>query len=352
MRRCTTPSVALAGRRERHLLELPSVARMAGVLAERCREPSWVRTLVASLDRFGQLTGQQDLEALLAAARADPAVADRALAALARALDGQPDAAVAGLAMGPRSGSGSNGVPVAWRPLPAATAARRLPEAGLAGAGRAAAGPGPDRQRAAPGRAAAGAGRRRRLARRRGRLRPRADAEPLAVRYRQLRGRPAERITFLSFAGQGRGPRRTWSGAAWPGSTPVRRRRWWPGPTAGRPGGPRWPGPARRANAIIRAGQQRQRRPVPQRPASSSASGGSPGPAFTPVTRAWRRHPPPKEASRHEGGTAPRVRRAPGRSTRSPSRRSAAPSTCIVRIGGGRAVPHRPAHHTKGSGSP
>ena len=54
------PAVALAGRRERVLLELPSVARMAAVLAERCREPSWVRNLVASLDRFRQLTGNDD----------------------------------------------------------------------------------------------------------------------------------------------------------------------------------------------------------------------------------------------------------------------------------------------------
>jgi hypothetical protein len=32
-----------------------------------------------------------------------------------------------------------------------------------------------------------------------GRLLPEPEAEPLAVRYRQLRGRPAERVTFLSF---------------------------------------------------------------------------------------------------------------------------------------------------------
>ena len=96
----TDPAVALAGRRERSLLELPSVARMAAVLAERCREPSWIRTLVAGLGRFQRLSGHDDLEALLAAARADPTAADRSLVGFARALDGQPDAAVAGLAMG------------------------------------------------------------------------------------------------------------------------------------------------------------------------------------------------------------------------------------------------------------
>ena len=60
----TDPATALAGRRERALLELPSVARMAAVLAERCREPSWIRTLVASLDRFRSLGGHDDLAEL------------------------------------------------------------------------------------------------------------------------------------------------------------------------------------------------------------------------------------------------------------------------------------------------
>jgi hypothetical protein len=196
----TDPATALAGRRERSLLELPSVARMAAILAERCREPSWVRTLVASLDRFGSLGGHDDLEALLAAARDDPAVGDRALVAFARVLDGQPDAAVAGLAMGAKVWFRLNGVPVAWRPLPSATAARRIPEAGLA-----------DPAQRLLVLAPIGSGLHlAELLRVRvgdlgsleadGRLLPEPAAEPLAVRYRQLRGRPAERITFLSFA--------------------------------------------------------------------------------------------------------------------------------------------------------
>jgi hypothetical protein len=196
----TDPARALAGRRERSLLELPSVARMAAVLAERCREPSWVRTLVAGLDRFRSLGGHDDLEALLAAAGADSAVADRALVAFARALGGQPDAAVAGLAMGAKVWFRLNGVPVAWRPLPAVAAARRLPEAGL-----------PDPAERLLVLAPIGSGLHlAELLRVRvgdlgsleadGRLLPEPAAEPLAVRYRQLRGRPAERITFLSFA--------------------------------------------------------------------------------------------------------------------------------------------------------
>jgi hypothetical protein len=195
----TDPAVALAGRRERSLLELPSVARMAAVLAERCREPSWVRTLVATLDRFRSLGGHDDLEALAAAARADPAVGDRALVSFARALDGQPDAAVAGLAMGAKVWFRLNGVPVAWRPLPAAVAARRLPEGGLG-----------DPAERLLVLAPIGSGLHlAELLRLRvgdvgsldadGRLLPDPEAEPLAVRYTQRLGRSAERITFLSF---------------------------------------------------------------------------------------------------------------------------------------------------------
>ena len=195
----TDPAAALAGRRERSLLELPSVARMAAILAERCREPSWVRTLVASLDRFGSLGGHDDLEALLAAARDDPAVGDRALVAFARVLDGQPDAAVAGLAMGAKVWFRLNGVPDTWRPLPAAAAARRLPEARLA-----------DEAERLLVLAPIGSGLHlAELLRVRvgglgslaadGRVLSDPEAEPLAVRYSQRRGRPAERITFLSF---------------------------------------------------------------------------------------------------------------------------------------------------------
>lgn len=195
----TDPATALAGRRERSLLELPSVARMAAVLAERCREPSWIRTLVASLGRFSELGGHDDLEALLEAARGDVRLADRSLVAFARILDGQPDAAVAGLAMGAKVWFRLNGVPVAWRPLPAAAEARRLPEGGLADAA--------ERLLVV---APIGSGLHlAELLRVRvgdlgsldadGRVLPDPEAEPLAVHYSQRRGRRAERITFLSF---------------------------------------------------------------------------------------------------------------------------------------------------------
>jgi hypothetical protein len=194
------PGLVLAGRRERVLLDLPSVDHMARLLAERFREPSWIRTLVASLDRFRQLSGHDDLEALLDQARSDAAVADRALLDLARALDGHTDAAVAGLAMGPKVWFRLGGVAVAWRPLPAATAARRLPDGGLS-----------DPAEVALVLAPIGSGLHlsELLRLRVGdvgsldasvRVVPDLGAEPLAVAFVPRRGAAVERITFLTFA--------------------------------------------------------------------------------------------------------------------------------------------------------
>src|SRR5439155_7437224 len=111
----------LRGRREGALLALHSVQRMADVLAARCREPSWVRTSVASLERFRVLAVADDLEALLARARAEPAEAERALGSFAAALGRMPyaptECQVAALAMGPKIWFRVNGVGIPWRPL-------------------------------------------------------------------------------------------------------------------------------------------------------------------------------------------------------------------------------------------
>ncbi|HZD02424.1 MAG TPA: hypothetical protein VFA46_20200 [Actinomycetes bacterium] len=192
------PARVLVGRRELALLEVPSVRRMAQVLAARCREPSWVRTLVAGVDRFRLLTGTPDPEELLEAARLEPGVADRSLAALAHALAGRPDTAVAGLAMGPKVWFRLGGVPVAWRPLLAAVAAPRLPAAAV-----------PDPVDRVVLLAPIGSGLHlAELLRLRvgdlgsldqeGCLLPDPHADPLAARYQQRRGRSVERITFLS----------------------------------------------------------------------------------------------------------------------------------------------------------
>src|SRR5437588_994372 len=90
----------LAGRREGELLTFPSVRRMADILAERCREPSWVRTSVASLERFRTLTGHTDLEQLLKRAIVDSTLAEQALTAFASALSGYMESQISALAMG------------------------------------------------------------------------------------------------------------------------------------------------------------------------------------------------------------------------------------------------------------
>ena len=194
------PAGALAGRREAALLALPSVGHMAEVLARRCGEPSWVRALVASLDRFRVLAAG-DLEGLLAAARRDPGVAEARLEAFARALDGHPDAAVAGLAVGPKVWFRLGGVPVAWRPLPArasqppplpaASPLERLALLGLIGSGLHLS----ELLRLRVGDVGALDAD--------GGLEPDPEAEPLAVRYRRLGRGARERITFLSFHARG-----------------------------------------------------------------------------------------------------------------------------------------------------
>jgi hypothetical protein len=243
----------LAGRRESALLEAPSVARMAAILAERCREPSWIRTLVASLDRFRRVSGHDDLESLLDAARADPAVAARSLFAFARAFDGHSDAAVAALAMGPKVWFRLGGVPVPWRPLPTSTVARRLPEASL---------PDPSARILVLARIGSGLHLAELLRLRvgdlgsldqNGDLIPDPEAEPLAVRYQQRRGQWTERLTFLSFAARdavlGDLRRRRLVGLDTGASAPLVA-----GPD-GRPVGPAAVARARRrANAVIRAG--------------------------------------------------------------------------------------------------
>jgi hypothetical protein len=189
---------ALAGRRERALLAWPSVRRMAELLAARCREPSWVRTSVASLERFRTLTGYTDLEALLERARTEPAAAERALATFASVLAGATASQVAGLAMGPKIWFRVNGVMVPWRPLPGVpapppwtgaepAALDRLVLLALIGSGLHLA----------------------ELLRLRvgdvgsldmaGRVIPEVDAEPWAVQHTPRRGRAGERITFLTY---------------------------------------------------------------------------------------------------------------------------------------------------------
>ena len=188
----------LAGRREGELLAFPSVQRMANILAERCREESWVRTSVASLDRFRTMTGHSDLEALLQQAMAEPTVAEQALVAFATAMSGYTESQISGLAMGAKIWFRLNGVAVPWRPLAGIASPPALPTTDQQGVEHVIL------------LALIGSGLRlTELLRLRlgdagsldseGRLIPDIEADPLAVQFIPHRGKQTQRITFLMY---------------------------------------------------------------------------------------------------------------------------------------------------------
>jgi integrase len=186
---------ALVGRRESSRLESPSVRHFAERLASRCREDSWVRTAVASLDRFASLTANEDLEALVDRARRDPQVALDALDAFAAALAPATRPQIAALAMGPKLWFTFNGVRIPWRSLDgvewsppimrAAFPVDRLILLALVGSGLHRS----ELLRLTVGDVGRLDGE--------GRLVGDIDADPLAVRYTQRRGQ-IEYITFFS----------------------------------------------------------------------------------------------------------------------------------------------------------
>ena len=192
------PATILAGRREAELLAFPSVRRMADILSRRCREPSWVRTSVAGLNRFRTTMEIVDPETVIADGRENPAKADAVLQRFAEQLSGCTESQVAALAMGPKLWYRLNGVPVTWRPLPGRVDPLTLP----VGTDR-------DLTSTAVLLSLIGSGlHRAELLRLRigdvgsidgeGRLIPDLEAEPMAIQHTPLRGRQ-ERITFLSF---------------------------------------------------------------------------------------------------------------------------------------------------------
>jgi integrase len=188
----------LKGRREGELLAFPSVRRMADILLQRCRDQSWTRTSVASLERFRTMTEYHNLEALLEQARADPAVAEQALLSFASALTPYTDSQVSALAMGAKIWFRLNGVDVSWQPLPGVVSPIALPSATHSGPERiillALIGSGLSLAE---------------LLRLRigdvgsldseGRLRADMEADPLAVQFIPRRGKQVERVTFLTY---------------------------------------------------------------------------------------------------------------------------------------------------------
>jgi hypothetical protein len=171
---------------------------MTDLLSQRCREASWVRTSVASLERFRAMTGWSDLEALREQALAEPALAEQALSRFAFALAAYTDIQVSALAMGAKLWFRLNGIAVPWRPLGGTLSPALLPATGSQGAERvmllALIGSGLQLAE---------------LLRLRmgdtgsldceGRLIPDIEADPLAVQFTPRRGKPVERITFLTY---------------------------------------------------------------------------------------------------------------------------------------------------------
>src|SRR6266567_650030 len=189
----------LAGRREGELLAFPSVRRMTDMLSLRCRESSWVRTSVASLERFRAMTGYSDLEALREQALAEPALAEQALSQFASALAAYKDIQVSALAMGAKLWFRFNGIAVPWRPLGGTISAALVPATDPQGAERVML------------LALIGSGLRlAELLRLRigdigsldseGRLIPDLEADPLAAQYIPRRGKQEERVTFFTYS--------------------------------------------------------------------------------------------------------------------------------------------------------
>ncbi len=188
----------LAGRREGELLAFPSVRRVTDILSQRCREESWVRTSVATLERFRNMTGFADLEMLREQALALPEVAEQALASFAAALAGYTESQISALAMGAKIWFRLNGVNVPWRPLGGISAPPVLAATDQQGIERVIL------------LALIGSGLRlAELLRLRigdvgsldaeGRLIPDIEADPLAVQHTPRLGKQVERITFLTY---------------------------------------------------------------------------------------------------------------------------------------------------------
>ncbi len=191
-------ATVLKDRREGELLAFPSVRRMADILLQRCREHSWTRTSVASLERFRTITGHHDLEALREHALADPTVAEQALLTFATVLTPYTDGQVSALAMGAKIWFRVNGVNVSWRPLPGVASPIALPSTthtgperiillALIGSGLSLA----ELLRLRVGDVGSLDSE--------GRLIADIEADPLAVQYTPRRGKQGERVTFLTY---------------------------------------------------------------------------------------------------------------------------------------------------------
>ena len=105
----------LRNRRELALLELPSVMRVAAILAERVRRPDvWIRNAVTTIDRFGREVCDNDLESTLKVCQDDPMSAELLLENYRRLHADVSNVQMAALMFGPKLWLALNGVEFAW----------------------------------------------------------------------------------------------------------------------------------------------------------------------------------------------------------------------------------------------
>jgi len=105
----------LKNRRELSLLEIPSVMRVACILAECTKKPDfWVRSAVTTLDRFSREVCDGDLEAALKAGKADPLNAELLNQKYLQMHQDLTSVQLAALILGPKLWWTFNGVQVPW----------------------------------------------------------------------------------------------------------------------------------------------------------------------------------------------------------------------------------------------
>jgi hypothetical protein len=105
----------LKNRRELSLLEIPSVMRVACILAERTKKPDfWVRSAVTTLDRFSREVCDGDLEAALKAGKADPLNAELLNQKYLQMHQDLTSVQLAALILGPKLWWTLNGVQIPW----------------------------------------------------------------------------------------------------------------------------------------------------------------------------------------------------------------------------------------------
>ena len=106
---------SLKNRRELSLLEIPSVMRVACILAERTRKPDiWIRSAITTLDRFSREVCDGDLEAALKAGHADPLTAELLNQKYLQMHQDLTSVQLAALILGPKLWWAFHGVDVPW----------------------------------------------------------------------------------------------------------------------------------------------------------------------------------------------------------------------------------------------